>query len=276
MQEAWPTDYLNFNHSFTHLHITFTASLKLGYMILSLIWKFYHVSLKFTAMIEASVRRSTLIAIDDSLSSALLQSLSNLEVITVSLNFPGDPITLCTVCIPPKSDSSYHKSLLSYFAHIATSAKTLIITGDFNVPDICWSSLTATSLFSRSLCNFIYEFNLTQIITCPTHIKGNTLDLVITIVEDIIHNLAVSEPHPRLVTDHFTISFNIQHTFQSRPRNKSKYVFDYSKANLESICCHLLDTDFGDCFTSDSIEEVWVRLKNGILNATHMFIPRVK
>ena len=97
---------------------------------------------------------STLILIDDFLPSALLPSPSNLKVITVSLKYPGDSITLCTVYISPISDSSYHKSLLSYLAHIATSADTLIITEDFNVPDICWSLMKLPYFLGHYVTSF--------------------------------------------------------------------------------------------------------------------------
>ena len=47
--------------------------------------------------------------------------------------------------------------------------------------DICRSSRTCSSAFSNSLCNFIYETNISylpQLISCP--IQVNTLDLVHT------------------------------------------------------------------------------------------------
>ena len=114
--------------------------------------------------------------------------------------------------MPRNSGVDYHNSLLSYLAYIVSSMKTLIIMGDFNLPDICWSTLSGTSPLSNSLCDLVYEYNLTQLVSCPTHIKGNIFDLVITSAESSIHDLIVSEVHPLLPTDHLTISFNIQHT----------------------------------------------------------------
>ena len=136
--------------------------------------------------------------------------------------------------------------------------KTLVIVGDFNLPDICWSTPSGTSPFSNSLCNLVYEYNLTQLVSCPTHIKDITLDLVIISAESNIHVLTASEVHPLLPTDHLT---DIQHTVQSRQRSNSTYVFDYSKANFEGLCNHLLESDFSDCFILDNMENVWTKTK---------------
>ena len=54
------------------------------------------------------------------------------------------------------------------------------------MPDINWSSLCGNSLYSTSLCDFVFDYNLSQVIQIPTHTGGNILDIVLT--ERIIHN----------------------------------------------------------------------------------------
>ena len=89
---------------------------------------------------------------------------------------------------------------------------------------------------------------------------------------NVSHTLAQSQSpshSPLLPTDHLTVSFNIQHTVQSRQRSKSTYVFDYSKANFEGLCNHLLESDFSDCYILDNVEYVWTKIKQTILSAMH-------
>ena len=57
---------------------------------------------------------------------------------------------------------------------------TILITGDFNMPDINWSTLTGCSMISNNFCEFIFQSNLAQIVNIPTHKHGNTLDLILT------------------------------------------------------------------------------------------------
>ena len=225
---------------------------------------------------RASRGGGVLIAVHDSLSSTLVPSPPELEVITINLNFQNDPITLCTVYCSPNSCEDYQKRLLSYLYNITTSSEGIIIIGDFNVPDICWSSLSGSSAFSNSLCEFVYEESLSQLINCPTHIKGNTLDLILTNVENLISNLSVSEPHPLIPSDHFTLSFDFKFAFPPLTKKSCKYVFDYSKADYECLCDYLLDTDFSDCFHCCNVEDAWSHIKHAILNAMHLHIPKVK
>ena len=40
-------------------------------------------------------------------------------------------------------------------------------------------------------CEFVYKHNLTQLVTPPTHVEGNVLDVILTNAEDIICDLNV-------------------------------------------------------------------------------------
>ena len=198
-----------------------------------------------------------LIAVSESVSSVLISSPTDLEKITVCLNCQNESIFLCAVYVPPNSGNDYHKCLLSYLTYVASSADSVIFVGDFNLPDICWSSLIGQSPFSVSFCDFVYECNLSQLVECPTHVKGNILDLVLTNTENIISELSVTESHLLIPSDHLTVSFNIHCASQSTQNNKKKYVFDFSKADFEALCCHLLDIDFSACYSSAIVEDVW-------------------
>ena len=84
--------------------------------------------------------------------------------------------------------------------------QNVIILGDFNLPDIDWPCLTSHSPFSDSLCDFVFEFNLTQLILNSTDSKGNILDLLFTDIDHIISNLHITPSSRHLLSDHFFIS----------------------------------------------------------------------
>ena len=184
-----------------------------------------------------------LTAISESVPSVLISSPADLEVIAVNQNGPTC-ITLCTVYVNPNSGDDYHKSLLSYPAHVASFADSVTFVGDFSLPDICWSSLIGLSPFSISFCDFVYIYNLSQLGKCPIHVKGNTLDLVLTNAENIVSDLSVTESHALIPSDYLTISFNILYVIQSTQNISRSMFLDYSKADFEALCCHLLEIDF--------------------------------
>ena len=132
------------------------------------------------------------------------------------------------------------------------------------------------NIFSKTFCEFVYKHNLTQLVTFPTYVKGNVLDLILTNAEDAIYDLNMNPAHPLMFSDHFLISFCMKYQTPSVQGNKVHYAFDFSKADFDGLLQYLLDSDFTDCFLSDSIEHVWSVIKNLILHGMHLHIPTVK
>ena len=143
---------------------------------------------------------------------------------------------------------------MDLLADILSSNIPCIIVGDFNLPNICWSTLTGNSALCTSFCEFVFYWNLTQHISDPTHIKGNILDLVLTSENILISDLCINHPGPPINSDHFIISFNLNYYLLRPIMNKVRYVLDYSKADWDGLCSYLHDTDFNVCFQSTDIK----------------------
>ena len=109
--------------------------------------------------------------------------------------------------------------------YLISSFRKCIFVGDFNFPDINWSSLIGSSLSSNIFCDFI--FNLNQHVIQPTHTKGNTLDLVLTTPSVNIEQVAVNLDHLCNFSDHFVISFDIPSYLPSIPNPKPLHIFGY-------------------------------------------------
>ena len=80
---------------------------------------------------------------------------------------------------PPNASLAYHVDLINYLSTLQDCG-SLVILGDLNVPDVNWNSLSASSSFSTSLCDLVFNLNLSQLVAVPTHVKGGVLDLVLT------------------------------------------------------------------------------------------------
>ena len=117
------------------------------------------------------------IAVSNSLHSVCLSPPPDLEIVTVKLGVDRNLI-LCTIYVPPPACESYVCSLTEYLAVLQSSYDHCICVGDFNFPDIDWLSLSGSSFLSNFFCDFIFDCNLTQHVTQPTHVKGNILDLI--------------------------------------------------------------------------------------------------
>jgi len=64
------------------------------------------------------------------------------------------------------------------------------------------------------------------------------------------------------------------HAKQSLPANCNSYVFDFPKADYDSICHFLMDIDFNHCLYSTDLEHIWWCIKNAIYAGMNLFIPK--
>jgi len=111
----------------------------------------------------------------------------------------------------------------------------------------------------KLVCDFVYKHNFSQLVDCPTHVKGNILDLVLTTSESIR-------------SSHCPLIFNMLHN----RRRVTNACHDFCKADFEELCNHLLETDFSDCYNSVVVEDIWSTIKHAILYAMNLHIPMVK
>lgn len=111
-----------------------------------------------------------------------------------------------------------------------------------------------SSSLSNCLCDFIFDFNLTQHVFVPTHKLGNILDLVITSPEVSISDLSVFQPPNSIASDHFMVSFiPLCNHCPLEINKKCRYFFNFSKADYNSIASFMLDADFSPCFQTCEI-----------------------
>ncbi len=107
---------------------------------------------------------------------------------------------------------------------------------------------------------------------------GNILDLVLmfTSSEGLVKDLNID---PSFVhtspTDHFLISFSIDGSY--KPNVKTfQFIFDFKKADYVGHCEYLLEVDCHSCYSNSDVEKVLTFIKESILAALPLFIPKIK
>jgi hypothetical protein len=119
--------------------------------------------------------------------------------------------------------------------------KTIILMGDFNYPDVDWSTLQAATTESRLFVETLEECFLTQHVKEPTR-NGSLLDLVIT-----------SEPHMVDVDrvlghfgsgNHNMLQWSTNISIDHRDQNVVR--LDYAKADYTKIRQELERVDWNE------------------------------
>ena len=129
------------------------------------------------------------------------------ECLITTFKLPSNKhIRIVTIYRPP---SSQYICFLDYFHQLVSSIpiENTIIVGDFNF------HINKPDKPTNSFINSLDNLSLIQHITKPTHMSGNTLDLVITSSTSIF-DISIL-PITDIISDHYALSFSISNTYRS-------------------------------------------------------------
>ena len=102
------------------------------------------------------------------------------------------------------------------------------VLGDFNLSNTSWPEGVSTNEVERGFLELFDDLSLTQLIDGPTHEKGNTLDLVLSNVPNLVSELKILDQNVVCSSDHSGISFNLGAV--KRKKSPKREVPNYAKA----------------------------------------------
>lgn len=145
------------------------------------------------------------IVYDESLVLSRLEDIEGIECVWASVTLRKNNVIIGAVYRPPQTDLDFFFNLNEYLCRHCLSNRNLIVAGDFNVPDIDWTSPVPIFLApsAEPLVDIVVFHNLTQLVKEPTRESGgsaSTLDLVL-----ISDRLASHSTHTTLlpgISDH--------------------------------------------------------------------------
>ena len=195
------------------------------------------------------------------------------ELLSVDLIVSGFPFTFVVYyhrpCVKNIDDFIYWYHNQSSFNHL--------IVGDFNLPDIDWSDRSLkkhqnTSMHSAFL-NLLESSDLDQLITVPTHLQGNTLDLVLTNLETSIPQIEPSCSDHHLINFELFLEAPVTHAIDN---NNTMPFWKFNKAKIPDIMvdCFDLESDIKKSIDDKiPIDQIWTLFKSTILKSAHNNIP---
>ena len=201
----------------------------------------------------------------------------NLEAVAILCTLPNHEKWLFVCCYRPPVSKDM-SDLRSIADNLFPNYDKIIITGDFNLPNISWTGTTHTStgLLGQNFCDILDEYFMTQLCLTPTR-ESNILDLLITNQPEQISSLDICDPTEiGMTTDHKVIRFTCCKTFNTITSNK-RLVYDYKRGNFDDLRKRLLDMDICHLMTNNgtdtTIDDDWSIWKSSVLTAVKEFIP---
>jgi len=179
--------------------------------------------------------------------------------------------TLANVYRPPGNDSSFVRKLEKLLQPVLAKPESLILMGDFNLPDINWN----TSTVNVSSQNIHYNFlaftvlnALHQVVNFPTR-DDNLLDLCLTSDTVIISNIECLSPFA--ASDHNQVCVHLKLKLPNQNRNSFP---NFAKANydgIKNILSSLSWPDlFNDCISTENFYSVFSNILNSLIK---QFVP---
>jgi len=168
-------------------------------------------------------------------------------VFTIATN--SERINIILSYRPPSSGPTNTMELCEIIRSLRDNT---IIIGDINMPGINWIEERADAK-GRELMETVLEEGLQQLVSFPTHTKGNILDLVITNCQDKI--VEVSDAGRLGKSDHCMLNILVECEPQRVKETGDRYV--WSKANTEQMRQDLDTTHWREELEGRSMEQAW-------------------
>ena len=148
--------------------------------------------------------------------------------------------------------------------------RSSILLGDFNLPVIDWTEGTAAGPAARSFLEACMESNLEQLVTFPTHVRGNTLDLLLTNMSGNI--LEVSDQGRLGNSDHTMILVTVE--TEKRSIKSVERVPNWSKADWTALKREARLKNWTRTIRGLTAREAWGRVKHDLVDMVSTFVPK--
>ena len=120
-----------------------------------------------------------------------------------------------------------------------------------------------------------YNYNLTQYVTGPTHRDGNSLDIVLSNLDNIYHTETKSTlPAANLSSDHYMILLHIRY-YLSKPVKQHYLKYDFSNVQGDDMNQFFNQYNFTLALNSINTEFIWSYLKTAINCAVNFYVLQV-
>ena len=147
---------------------------------------------------------------------------------------------ICSFYRPPNSNLEPFLELKNFLSSLLNGKSVppyLVLTGDFNLPDITWNETggelapnpTYGSLLNNTFLNILDDFSLEQLALSPTH-ENHIIDLVLTSLPGLFTNVIIVPG----MSDHEAVTFWLNVAVKRLTKVKCK-IFLFHKANIEGM-----------------------------------------
>ena len=198
------------------------------------------------------------------------------EILSVKVKFPNGKCMFISTCYrvgtAGEPTCSAIREHLAKIAKMRDCKKHLLI-GDFNLNKVTWPGGNTTCENQQGVLDVLLDVGFEQLVDKPTHLKGNTLDLVLSNTPDFVSNISIKDRDHVCTSDHLAITFELgpakRKTF---PKHK---IYNFKKANWKGLISDLMKIDWKAALQYCDSETAWANFKTILFALCDKHIPKI-
>ena len=162
-------------------------------------------------------------------------------MLAVEVTIGQNKYVFCTVYRVGTLGDVNHDSIFQSIKSLykGRTLKKIFIIGDFNLSSANWplddGNTHSLNRIDKLFVDSFSELGLSQLITGPTHIKGRTLDILLTNQSPLVSNVEVKNDSYICKSDHFPVHFKVN--VRSKIRSPMALLW-HSPVTLPSLLRH--------------------------------------
>ena len=164
----------------------------------------------------------------------------------------GQKLIICTCYRVVTLGPDNHDRIVGALRSLTRTKKLtkIVLVGDFNLPGVDWSSLASPVPIEQKFVDSFVDLGLEQCVDQPTHVGGNTLDILLSNSASNVLNLRVAELDSVVEGSHHNpLFFDISMKVPKRKQVKRE-CFKFSKADWDGLNYDLCHTNWNALFSS--------------------------
>jgi hypothetical protein len=226
---------------------------------------------------EGDPHGGVMLLVRNDLSSELISTGTEIEIIWVLIVSGKSKIALGVYYRPNVRLANELEPLKDQLEFITSSypEATILLCGDFNMPDIDWASGTSPNIYRQDeYLDLFSTYNLTQVVDRPTR-GDKILDLILVSEQNSVVNL---EKHPPLAkSDHAVVECAISRRADGvTQKNDSDMYYCWAKAKWSKIRLALQKIDWWNVFSESDLADInalWTKYKLEVSNVISEYVP---
>ncbi|MCP4459038.1 MAG: hypothetical protein GY816_13600, partial [Cytophagales bacterium] len=199
------------------------------------------------------------------------------EMLGVTLKFSdGRKIILCSYYRVGTLGVDNHREFCDYLrkARRRRGVCGIVVAGDLNLPGIDWVEYSTPNTIEQLFLDSFSNFGLEQLVNCPTHTRGNILDLVLTDKSQFLFDLNVSDKSRPCKSDHFAVNFKLRAKVK-RVKTSRRDAFNFKRADWVSLNSSFNEVNWEQELEGD-IERAWSAFKSILSSKITDHVPKIK